>query len=293
MQMKLKLLIYLLLFNICVFGKTFAQNIVINEVMYSPLKGEAEWVEILNAGKEVVDIKGWKIGDRQKPGGSIIIGDSYPVFSDECIVIRNNSGVIFDFDSNIKVVIMLAGFPRFNNDEDDVILRDSEGTIIDSLSFNNKWGGGRSISLERINPYKDTNAQENWNSCVETKGGTPGKKNSIYSVITPPEISIDVSPNPFSPDNDGIDDFAVINYSLPFNLGYVKIEVFDVSGRLVRKLFNNEPTGTIRSVVWDGKNNEGRILPIGIYIIYLEAIQPEKGIKVSKKETVVLAGSLN
>ena len=188
---------------------------------------------------------------------------------------------------------MTKGFPRFNNDEDDVILRDSNENVIDSLSYSSKWGGGRGISIEKINPYKDTNDKENWNSCVDVTGGTPGKQNSIYSVITPVTLSIDVSPNPFSPDNDGIDDYTVINYSLPFNRGNVKTEIYDVSGRLVRRLLNNDPTGSIRSVVWDGKNNAGRIMPIGIYIIYLQAIQSEKGIKVSTRETVVLAGQLN
>ena len=284
----LNFLLFVILYNII-----NAQNIVINEVMYSPLTGETEWVEIFNAGKETVDIKGWMLGDRNKPEGSIIIDDSYPVFPDDYIVIRRNSGLIFDFDSNIKVIIMSKGFPRFNNDEDDVILRNDEGAVIDSLSYKSKWGGDRGVSIERINPYKNTNDKENWDSCVETKGGTPGKENSIYSVITPSRVSISVTPNPFSPDYDGIDDYVTISYSLPFNKGNVKIEIYDVSGRLVKRLFNNEPTGSTRSVIWDGKNNDGRILPIGIYIIYLEALQSEKGITVSKKETVVLAGQLN
>ncbi|NVM04699.1 MAG: lamin tail domain-containing protein, partial [Candidatus Helarchaeota archaeon] len=243
--------------------------------MYSPFTGETEWVEIFNAGKETVDIKGWMLGDRNKPEGSIIIEDSYPVFLDDYIVIRKDSGLIFDFDGNIRVIIMSKGFPRFNNDEDDVILRNSEGIIIDSLSYESNWGGDRGVSLERINPYKDTNNRDNWGSCVETKGGTPGKENSIYSVITPSKVSINISPNPFSPDNDGIDDYVTISYFLPFNKGYIKIEIYDVSGRLVKRLFNNEPTGSARSVIWDGRNNEGKILPIGIYIIYFEAIQPE------------------
>ena len=47
-----------LLLNIFIIADIFAQNIVINEVMYSPLTGETEWVAIFNAGRETVDIKG-------------------------------------------------------------------------------------------------------------------------------------------------------------------------------------------------------------------------------------------
>jgi hypothetical protein len=261
--------------------------------MYNPLTGEPEWVEIFNIGKEAIDIKGWKIGDSNKPEGSVIIDNAYPVFQNDYVVIRKDSELLFDFDGNVKIIIMLKGFPIFNNDEDDVILRNAKNIIVDSLRYKSDWGGGKGIALERINPYKDTNDEENWGSCIEVRGGTPGKENSIYSIITPTKVSVIVSPNPFSPDGDGIDDFVNISYSLPFEKGYVKIDIYDVAGRLVKRLFNNEPTGNSRNVIWDGRDNNGRLLPIGIYIIYLEAIQPEKGTKVFKKETVVLAGKLD
>jgi len=118
--------------------------------MYSPLIGETEWVAIFNAGRETVDIKGWRLGYRNKVEGAIIIDESYPVFSNDYIVTRKNSGLISNYNGNIEVIIMSKGFPRFNNDEDDVILKNADDVIIDSLNYSRKLGGGRGISLDRI-----------------------------------------------------------------------------------------------------------------------------------------------
>ena len=207
-------------------------------------------------------------------------------------MIRNNSVFLFNFEIENKVIVMEKGFPRLNNDEDDVIVRNKNNRKVDSVSYESGWGGDSGASLERIDPFKYTNDKDNWGTCVLVEGGTPGRENSIYTSDTAPDVSMSVSPNPFSPDADGMDDNAVISYFLPFTKGNVKIEIYNSTGRLVRRLFNNEPTGNTRSITWDGRNDEGKTMPIGIYIIFLEALNSDRGIKVFKKGAVVLAGQL-
>ena len=42
----------------------FAQNIIkINEVMYNPADGKPEWVELVNASSDSINIKNWFISD--------------------------------------------------------------------------------------------------------------------------------------------------------------------------------------------------------------------------------------
>ncbi|MCK4965935.1 lamin tail domain-containing protein, partial [bacterium] len=287
-----KILYSILFACLIITAKIFGQGIIINEIMYNSLPGEAEWIEVYNPGKNSINIQGWKIGDKNKPGGAVITDDTYIIFPDDYVVIRSNSGLFFDSEAGTNEIIMESGFPKLNNDEDDIILRDSSDTAIDSIRYTEKWGGEKGASLERINPLKDGNDKDNWGTNVTGKGSSAGKENSIYSIGAPNSVSINVSPNPFSPDGDGIDDAAIISYSLPFEYGTIRLEIYDAAGRLVRRLLNNENTGSSRSVNWDGKNNDGKTLPIGIYILYLEAMKAEKGIKVSKKAAVVLAGQL-
>ena len=90
--------------------------------------------------------------------------------------------------------------------------------------------------MERID-FNSLSVQNNFHSAATSAGyGTPGFKNSQYKSGNVPGGEIHVTPEIFSPDNDGHDDFATINYSFP-TPGYVaNITIFDGSGRPVRYL---------------------------------------------------------
>jgi hypothetical protein len=71
-------------------------------------------------------------------------------------------------------------------------------------------------------------------------------------------------PNPFNP-------ATTISYDLP-EPATVSLQVFDVSGRLVRTLVQGEtvPSGR-HEVVWNGQDETGRSVGSGIYFYRLEA----------------------
>jgi len=70
------------------------------------------------------------------------------------------------------------------------------------------------------------------------------------------------------------------------------IKIFDVRGRLVRRLANNEPCASHGVVVWDGMTEERRRARIGIYIVFLEVLDDAKSTIWKAKAAVVLAGKL-
>ncbi len=116
----------------------------------------------------------------------------------------------------------------------------------------------------------------------------PGYKNSQYRLTENVQGNITVAPEIFSPDNDGTDDFATINYSFP-SPGYVtNITIFDASGREVRYLEKNALGGINGYYRWDGLDDKSRKLPQGIYIIYTEIFNTA-GTKKQFKNTIVLA----
>ena len=100
------------------------------------------------------------------------------------------------------------------------------------------------------------------------------------------------SPNPFSPDNDGFEDFTIINYKLNQITSQVRIKIYDSKGRLVRTLLNNQASGQSGSVIFDGIGDDGEALRIGIYIIFLEAINEGTGVVETMKTVVVVARKL-
>ncbi|MEJ2196578.1 MAG: hypothetical protein P8X73_17220, partial [Ignavibacteriaceae bacterium] len=63
-------------------------------------------------------------------------------------------------------------------------------------------------------------------------------------------------------------------------------------GRLVRTLLGSQASGSSGSVVFNGLANDGETLRIGIYIIFLEAINEGAGVVENLKTVVVVARKL-
>ena len=54
--------------------------------------------------------------------------------------------------------------------------------------------------------------------------------------------------------------------SLPPAGGHVRLDVFDVQGRLVIRLADEAKIGGLHTATWDGRHADGRELPAGIYL---------------------------
>jgi len=75
-------------------------------------------------------------------------------------------------------------------------------------------------------------------------------------------------PNPFNP-------HTTIRYELPCK-ARVKLEVYDVLGRLVSTLVDLEQEMGSYEVKWDGKSDDGLALASGIYFYRLNALPYDK-----------------
>ena len=76
------------------------------------------------------------------------------------------------------------------------------------------------------------------------------------------------TPNPFTPDGDGINEVTTISYGiLKLDLGrQVQVVIFDLSGRPVRSLYDgNDSSGEYRWA-WDGTDDRGKLLVPGTYL---------------------------
>lgn len=70
-------------------------------------------------------------------------------------------------------------------------------------------------------------------------------------------------PNPFNPE-------TTIRFSTAAK-GPVSIDIYNVKGQLVRKLVNEEKTAGSHSVVFDGRDNNGRSIASGVYYYRMQA----------------------
>jgi len=174
------------------------------------------------------------------------------------------------------------------------VLADFHGRVQDSLSYSQDWGGQTGVALERINPHLAGADSSNWSSSVDPNGSTPGRANSIFTEFVPSQATVTVSPQPFSPDSDGHDDAAIIQIQVPATTATVHLKIYDIRGRLVHQLLNNAPVGaTPPPVLWNGRDAANQPVSMGMYIVYLQAINAAGGILVEARTTLVLARRLN
>ena len=135
--------------------------------------------------------------------------------------------------------------------------------------------------------------KKNWSTSVNHIGATPGEQNSIFTIKLQSQSNLTISPNPFSPDNDGFEDFTIISYILTQPIAQVKVKIYDSKGRLVKILDNNLASGSTGSIIFNGLDDDGNPLRIGIYIVYLEALNQNSGTVEAMKAALVVARKFN
>ena len=95
---------------------------------------------------------------------------------------------------------------------------------------------------------------------IKYKGGTP----THIEEILPKVFAVSPNyPNPF-------EDFTIIRYQLP-QKEYVSIKILDITGRVVNTLVDGVKRPGYYSVVWHGRDINGKTLPSGIYFCVIEA----------------------
>ncbi len=257
-------------------------SFVINEILFNPPSAGSDYVEIYNRSNKIIDLKQTYIANRNTAGivSSIaqLSAAPYLLFPEDFMVITENvDWVKSSFITKTPgPFISIATMPSFNDDAGDVIILNAQGNITDELKYTDKWhfkllDNKEGVALERIDYNASTQSQDNWHSAATSVNyGTPTYKNSQFRVNDGVQGEVKLSPEIVSPDNDGQDDFATIDYSFP-EAGYVaNITVFDASGRPVRYLQRNALCGTSGSFRWDGLGEKNQPLATGVYVVFTE-----------------------
>ena len=284
-------------------------DVVVNEILFNPSSASNDYVEIYNRSSKIINLKNAYIANRNTAGAISSIArlstEDYLLFPKDFMVVTENAVLVKNtYVANNPEAFIEVNMPSYNDDAGNVILLNEQGLVTDEIAYKDDWhfkliADEEGVSLERIN-YDDTTADNpqtftineqaaNWHSAATSVGfGTPTYKNSQYRIDAAVQGTISATPEIISPDNDGIDDFATIDYSFP-DPGYVaNITVFDGAGRPVRYLQRNALCGTIGYFRWDGLGEKNQQLMAGIYVIYTTIFNLQ-GKSKKYKNVVVLA----
>jgi hypothetical protein len=215
------------------------------------------------------------------------------------VVSRNVEAVMQQYGaSNRSAFLQMRNMPSLTKTSGRLVLLNKSLRVIDEVHYNSNQHSdflnvGNGVSLERVNPARNSLDPTNWHTAAQTEGfATPGRKNSQFNeLIAAASTEVSVSPELFSPDNDGVDDVLCINYHFDTPSLIGEVIIFDYpAGRTVRNLLNKQLLATEGTVIWDGSDNSGRKALTGAYIVFFHAYNAQ-GVKKIYKIHCVLAGN--
>lgn len=276
---------------------------IINEILFNPRSNAFDFVEFYNNSNKIFDASKLFIANRNSTG---VISSIKPLSTTPFYVFPGDYIVETDDPDNLALqylvknpdnVLAVSAPPSFSDDEGTVVALNFQGNVVDEVKYKDDWhfkliDDDEGVSLERIDPAGPSQDETNWHSAASTAGyATPTYKNSQYKLVNTINATVELDPKIFSPDNDGRDDIATIQYAVT-EPGYItNITIFDAAGRPVRNLVRNGTLGLKGYWNWDGLDDKGLKLPVGTYIIFTEIFNLQ-GKKERFKNTVVLARKL-
>ncbi len=277
-------------------------DLVINEILFNPYSNGTEWVEIYNRSDKIIDLERvWLAAVRQTPpnppdtilrnistNSLLLLPHSYSVLTTDASKVTT----IYHTPYPERIVVM-PSFPSYPNAGGTVMLRSKTGPVLDVFTYDEKMhhpllNSVKGVSLERIHFDRPASDLTNWHSASETVGfGTPGYQNSVFADIPITDDEIVVEPEVFSPDGDGFDDVTTIAYRFD-RAGYtLNIFIYTAAGQKVRHLVKSKLAGQEGAVSWDGRHEDGNRLPVGIYVVFVEAFDLEGKVRHYRRPVVV------
>jgi len=234
------------------------QGVMITEIMANPSSvsdSYGEWFEIMNMTDSTIDIHGWSIKDLQGDEHEILSDQmTIPVLPDEYFVLARNGDQTLN--GGINVDYEYDGF-SLSNTEDEVILQDISGAIVDEVHYSSGWPFSSGVSMEIHDLLVDNQLSENWFYSTMAYGngdlGSPGipfdgTLNIEENSIMPNGFSlISLYPNPFNPE--------ITIHMDNREQGRMSIEIFDLSGHKVETLINTVFITGDHKVTWDASGN--------------------------------------
>lgn len=273
---------------------------IINEILFNPRSNGYDFVEFFNNSNKIFDASKLYIANRNSSG---IISSLKPLSTVPFYIFPGDYIVETEDADNLSMqylvknpdnVLAISSPPSFSDDEGTVLALNFQGNVIDEVKYKDDWhfkliDNAEGVSIERIDPSGISQDAANWHSAASTAGyGTPTYKNSQYKLVNSINATIEVTPKVFSPDNDGRDDIASIQYAVTEPGFIANVTIFNAAGNPIRNLVRNGTLGLTGYWNWDGLDDKGLKLPVGTYVIFTEIFNLQ-GKKQHFKTTTVLA----
>ena len=279
-------------------------DIKLNEILFNPVSGGSDFVEIVNISDKVLDLQELLIAnvdpDDLSLGPLNNVAEASVLFLPGqivCLTTDRTAQLEIYLPPDTANIFQVSSLPSFPDSRGGVLIATAAAVPLDTFLYEDDFhfptlASFDGVSLERISLAVSAADPDNWHSASSRVNyASPGYSNSQRRLTADePESALSLANQTFSPNGDGVDDVLEINYDLDFIGANARVNIFDANGVLVRTLRQNtlldpEP-GTF---FWDGRTDDNNKARVGMYIVLLEVTNQQTGSKEVFKEVAVLA----
>lgn len=274
-------------------------DIVINEIMFNPLSGGSDWVELYNNSAKLIDLKLWELAafSNDTISGNKMVEDHYLLYPGEYVILAEDTlQILQNYPAYIPGNAIEMDIPSYSNDEGTVYLI-HQNSIHDEVSYLDDWhfallDDDDGKSLERIDPNANSNDKNNWHTAAEAIGfATPAGENSqLNTIVTSGTFSF--SSETISPDNDGFEDVLKVSYEMAEPGLVANFTIYDDRGRLIAGVLSSELLSSSGTFIWDGVRDDNTKASIGLYVAVFEVFNIDGSVVYTDKKALVVAGAL-
>jgi hypothetical protein len=211
-------------------GTAAFNSVVINEINCKSADDfdTKDWIELYNTTAAAINLSGWKICD-EKPENAFTIPAGIVIEPYGYLVVCENQNKLIKYNPNVTNYV---GDFKFGLGKDDKVqLFDSEGNLVDEVSYSKSWGdaNGTGKTLALTDPFAENGNAKFWND--NDLHGTPGAQNGLF------KPSQDV--------NKPIEKINYVDEPEPQNVDITEVQVVNVSAACYPNPVTSEAT-----VVW-------------------------------------------
>lgn len=276
-------------------------EVLLNEILFNPISPGVDYVELYNGSDKTFDLRELKLGVIKErfpnPADTTLkeISENNRLFLPHSYLLLSTDGMLVadQYQCTPNDYIDMKTFPSFPNSGGIVLLMSRDGVVVDQMEYDESMHypllkETQGVSLERVSWELPSNQPDNWHSAAEAvRFGTPGYANSMTQAKPEAQGEVSVAPEVFSPDGDGLDDHSMVSYTLEKVGCTLNVYVFSVEGCLVRHLVKGELVGQEGGFAWNGLDEKGNRVPLGLYVIVTEVLDLQGTVRHYKNAVAV------
>jgi hypothetical protein len=230
----------------------------INELFPRAQTDVPEWFEIVNSSSMPININNWRYGNSES---------SFPI-TQEDLVVGPGQFLVVTKDKTlfsrqfpaVSCVCQPDAWLALDNYKDTLCLWNNRGTLCETVAYNYAWfDNWTDQSLERVSVVRDGISSNSWVVAPKPSPGQPNLSAFLRSTQSP---SLEIGPVPFTPNNDGNNDFLSIQCVLPASYS-ATMALYGFNGRK----YCDVPISLQPQYLWDGKTSTGTAAPVGPFFV--------------------------